>query len=47
MQILEALKKEIQGEVQVDNIYRTLYATDASAYRENPKAVVFPKNKED
>lgn len=47
MQILEALKKEIQGEVQVDNIYRTLYATDASAYREIPKAVVFPKNKDD
>ncbi|MEG1089464.1 MAG: FAD-linked oxidase C-terminal domain-containing protein [Bacteroidales bacterium] len=27
-----------------DNIYRTLYATDASAYREVPYGVCFPKN---
>jgi FAD/FMN-containing dehydrogenase len=26
---------------------RTLYATDASAYREMPLAVAIPKNKED
>ncbi|MCK9498621.1 MAG: FAD-binding protein [Bacteroidales bacterium] len=47
MQILEALKQEIQGEVKLDNIYKILYSTDASAYREIPKAIVYPKNKDD
>lgn len=30
-----------------DSIYRTLYATDASAYREMPYGVCFPQNKDD
>lgn len=34
-------------EVYRDNIYRTLYATDASAYREMPYGVCFPKNAEE
>lgn len=30
-----------------DSIYRTVYATDASAYREMPYGVCFPQNKDD
>ncbi len=41
------LEKEIQGEVFTDYAYRLLYATDASAYREVPLAVVLPKTKGD
>ena len=36
-----------KGEVYTDDIHRILYATDASIYREYPKAVVFPINEED
>jgi FAD/FMN-containing dehydrogenase/Fe-S oxidoreductase len=41
------LKSEISGEVYTDNSHLTIYSTDASAYREKPKAVVIPKSKED
>ncbi|MFN0048124.1 MAG: FAD-binding and (Fe-S)-binding domain-containing protein, partial [Cytophagales bacterium] len=40
---LEELKKEIEGDVYFDAVTRTLYATDASVYREMPQAVVRPK----
>lgn len=35
------------GDFYTDNIHLTLYATDASAYREYPLAVAYPKTKED
>ncbi|MFO7880662.1 MAG: FAD-binding and (Fe-S)-binding domain-containing protein [Bacteroidota bacterium] len=41
------LEMRIQGDIAVSETYRRLYATDASAYRELPAAVVWPKNKED
>ena len=44
---LEDLVSEFEGELSVDKAFRILYATDASAYREIPMAVAFPKNIED
>ena len=37
----------IQGEVKDDLLYRILYSTDASAYREMPLAVAYPKDTAD
>lgn len=42
-----ALQKRINGDLYTDRKARLLYATDASAYREVPEAVVRPKNKSD
>src|SRR5665647_2533414 len=42
-----ALKQLLQGELLTDETTLILYSTDASAYKERPAAVVFPKNKED
>ncbi len=41
------LKKNFQGEIKTDNLYRLLFSTDASAYKETPEAVCFPKTDED
>lgn len=41
---LQELKSEIEGELYDDVTMRTLYATDASAYREMPLAVAVPKS---
>lgn len=41
------LEKELEGEFYNDNVIRTLYATDASAYREMPLAVAIPKSEND
>lgn len=41
------LKSKFKGEFLDDKITKTLYATDASAYREVPLAVAFPKDDED
>ncbi len=46
-QKLEILKTTFEGEILYDESIRLMYATDASAYREVPLAVVYPKNKED
>lgn len=43
----EQLAKNIEGDFFTDNTTRTLYATDASAYREMPTAVAVPKSEED
>jgi len=42
-----ALSQSIDGELHTDNIYRVIYSTDASSYRELPQAVVVPRHKED
>jgi FAD/FMN-containing dehydrogenase/Fe-S oxidoreductase len=42
-----SLKSQLEGELFVDETTRRLYATDASAYREMPVAVVIPKNDKD
>lgn len=44
---LENLKNSIEGTLHTDHTLRTLYATDASAYREMPLAVAVPKTKDD
>ena len=45
--LLANLAKKIEGELHYDTVMRTLYATDASAYREMPTAVAIPKTIED
>src|SRR5215217_1395098 len=44
---LSSFSKQLEGELYYDNTMRTLYATDASAYREMPLAVAIPKSLED
>jgi FAD/FMN-containing dehydrogenase len=44
---LQELSEQLEGVLYTDTTMRTLYATDASAYREMPLAVVIPKSKED
>ena len=44
---LEELAKQLEGDLFDDITTRTLYATDASAYREMPLAVVIPKTNND
>lgn len=41
------LKSKLQGEFFTDDLYKSIYATDASVYRKKPTAVAIPKNKED
>ncbi|MFN6945833.1 MAG: FAD-binding and (Fe-S)-binding domain-containing protein [Cytophagaceae bacterium] len=44
---LEELKTSFGGDIYTDTTMRTLYATDASVYREMPLAVTRPKSEED
>src|SRR5690606_37862333 len=44
---LTQLKTELEGDLFYDQLLRTLYATDASVYRELPLAVALPKSEED
>jgi FAD/FMN-containing dehydrogenase/Fe-S oxidoreductase len=44
---LEELKRTIEGDFFTDSTMRSLYATDASVYREMPLAVSRPKSKDD
>jgi len=44
---LKKLRDELEGRLYYDTTMRTLYATDASAYREMPLAVAIPKTTED
>ena len=41
------LKAEIKGDVHFNDVWRSLYATDASSYREKPLAVVIPETVDD
>ena len=41
------LRQEIEGDLLTDESTLILYSTDASAYKERPVAVVFPKHKDD
>jgi FAD/FMN-containing dehydrogenase len=45
--IFKELTSSLNGEFYTSNTFRSLYATDASAYRELPLAVAIPRNKED
>jgi FAD/FMN-containing dehydrogenase len=42
---ISALQELFQDRFLTDSVTRILYATDASAYREMPVGVVFPKDK--
>ncbi len=44
---LQGLAAQLEGELYFDSTMRTLYATDASAYREMPLAVAVPKSVSD
>ncbi len=44
---LKKLEKDLEGSLYYDKKMRTLYATDASVYRELPQAVAFPKSVKD
>lgn len=44
---LQELSQKLSGELFYDDTMRILYATDASAYRELPLAVAFPKTEGD
>lgn len=44
---LHILSRRIKGEVESDLLHRVIYATDASAYREMPLGVVYPKDASD
>ncbi len=44
---LAELSQAIEGELFYDDLYRHIYATDASVYRELPTAVCYPKTVED
>ena len=44
---MKQLSLELEGQLYYDTTMRTLYATDASAYREMPLAVAMPKTIED
>ncbi len=46
-ELLQTLSKELAGELLYDDLIKALYSVDASAYRELPLAVAFPKNNED
>lgn len=44
---LQNLDEQIKGELYSNSLYKHMYATDASAYREIPLGVVYPKDKQD
>ncbi len=44
---LNELKASLEGDFYTDHFQRTLYATDASVYREMPLAVARPRHEED
>lgn len=44
---LKQLSQQLSGDLFLDTTMRTLYATDASAYREIPLAVAIPKTNDD
>ncbi|HVN59541.1 MAG TPA: FAD-linked oxidase C-terminal domain-containing protein [Bacteroidales bacterium] len=45
--ILKKLADDLEGDLKYDAITRTIYATDASIYREFPAAVAWPRNSSD
>ncbi len=45
--VLEQLSQNLAGELYYSDMMRTVYATDASVYRELPLAVAIPKNTTD
>jgi len=44
---LESLGKNLEGDLKHDKITTTIYSTDASVYKEEPTAVIWPKGVSD
>ena len=44
---LSRLSKDIEGNLYTDELYKVMYATDASVYKKKPLAVAIPKTNED
>ncbi|MFZ0281543.1 MAG: FAD-binding oxidoreductase, partial [Bacteroidales bacterium] len=44
---LNILKESLEGDLKYDTITRTIYATDASDYKEQPTAVAWPRGAAD
>jgi FAD/FMN-containing dehydrogenase len=44
---LDYLGKSLDGDLSYDTITKTIYATDASVYKEFPLAVIWPKGVSD
>lgn len=44
---LNQLAEDLSGELYKDNLWRNIFATDASVYRQIPLAVAYPKNEND
>lgn len=44
---LDNLASNLEGDLKYDIITRTIYATDASVYKEHPLAVIWPKGTDD
>ncbi|MFH1762173.1 MAG: FAD-linked oxidase C-terminal domain-containing protein [bacterium] len=47
MSIYKELKSSIKGEVYFNDVYRSIYSTDASIYQIKPAGVVIPETRED
>lgn len=45
--IIGEITDNIGGEIRLDDLHQTLYATDASIYKEKPIGVVYPKDQKD
>ena len=45
--LLKELSAQLTGELFFDDLYKSIYATDASVYRKIPLAVAYPKTKDD
>lgn len=45
--LIQEFTTQLEGTLQFDSLTKTLYATDASVYREMPLAVAFPKTESD
>ena len=46
-QAIESLATQFEGDIYLDPLMRTIYATDASAYQETPCAVAIPRSDAD
>jgi FAD/FMN-containing dehydrogenase/Fe-S oxidoreductase len=44
---LELLRENLEGDIKYDKVTTTIYATDASVYKEQPLAVCWPKSASD
>ena len=44
---IQSIQATFDGTIHVDNVTRSIYATDASVYQEKPQAVAIPKTEAD